>query len=35
MSHARAKMRQLKIARTTETRSIRPYCAVACGVISS
>jgi formate dehydrogenase major subunit len=33
ISHARAEMRQLKIARTTETRSICPYCAVACGVI--
>src|SRR2546425_11078901 len=33
MSQARAEMRQLKIARTTETRSICPYCAVACGVI--
>src|SRR5207248_1127999 len=33
ISHARAEMRQLKIARTTETRSICPYCAVSCGVI--
>jgi len=33
MSRARAEMRQLKIARTTETRSTCPYCAVACGVI--
>src|SRR4030081_3078134 len=33
MSRARAEMRQFKIARTTETRSICPYCAVACGVI--
>ena len=30
---ARAEMRELKIARTTETRSICPYCAVSCGVI--
>lgn len=30
---ARAESRQLKISRTTETRSICPYCAVACGVI--
>ena len=28
-----AQARELKIARTTETRSICPYCAVACGVI--
>ena len=33
MSRARAEMRQFKIARTTETRSICPYCAVSCGVI--
>jgi len=33
MSRARAEMRQIKIARTTETRSICPYCAVSCGVI--
>src|SRR5947208_11098401 len=33
ISHARAEMRELKIARTTETRSICPYCAVSCGVI--
>jgi formate dehydrogenase major subunit len=26
-------MRELKIARTTETRSTCPYCAVSCGVI--
>src|SRR5438874_11126129 len=32
-SKARAEMRQFKIARTTETRSICPYCAVSCGVI--
>lgn len=30
---ARAAVRQLKIARTTETRSICPYCSVSCGVI--
>jgi formate dehydrogenase major subunit len=30
---ARAEMRQLKITRTSETRSICPYCAVSCGVI--
>jgi len=30
---ARAELRQLKIARTTETRSTCPYCAVSCGVI--
>ena len=30
---ARAELRELKIARTTETRSICPYCAVSCGVI--
>ncbi len=33
VSEARAEMRQLKVARTTETRSICPYCAVSCGVI--
>jgi formate dehydrogenase major subunit len=33
LSEARAEVRELKIARTTETRSICPYCAVACGVI--
>ena len=33
LSRARAEMRQFKIARTTETRSICPYCAVSCGVI--
>jgi formate dehydrogenase major subunit len=32
-SKARAEMRQFKIARTTETRSTCPYCAVSCGVI--
>jgi formate dehydrogenase major subunit len=30
---ARAEMRTLKIARTTETRSTCPYCSVSCGVI--
>lgn len=30
---ALAQARELKIARTTETRSICPYCAVACGVV--
>jgi formate dehydrogenase major subunit len=30
---AMAQARELKITRTTETRSICPYCAVACGVI--
>ncbi len=30
---ARAQARGLKIDRTTETRSICPYCAVSCGVI--
>ena len=30
---ALAKARELKISRTTETHSICPYCAVACGVI--
>src|SRR3954465_5697355 len=33
LSKARAETRQFKIARTTETRSICPYCAVSCGVI--
>src|SRR5438094_7822900 len=33
MSRARAEVRQFKIARTTETCSICPYCAVSCGVI--
>src|SRR5438552_18124975 len=33
MSRARAEMRAFKIARTTETRSTCPYCAVSCGVI--
>ncbi len=30
---ARAEMRALKIARTTETRSTCPYCSVSCGLI--
>ena len=30
---ALAQARELKISRTTQTRSICPYCAVACGVI--
>jgi len=33
LSAAEAEMRDLKIARTTETRSTCPYCAVSCGVI--
>ena len=33
LEEARAEMRQLKISRTSETRSICPYCAVSCGVI--
>src|SRR5262245_48429191 len=33
LSRAEAEMRQLKIARTTETRSTCPYCSVSCGVI--
>src|SRR5947209_13539482 len=33
LREARAEMRALKISRTTETRSICPYCAVSCGVI--
>jgi formate dehydrogenase major subunit len=33
LSRARAEMRELKIARTTETRSTCPYCSVSCGVI--
>src|SRR3954468_4207209 len=33
LSKARAETRTFKIARTTETRSIFPYCAVSCGVI--
>jgi len=33
LSKARAEIREFKISRTTETRSICPYCAVSCGVI--
>ena len=33
ISNARAEMRELKISRTTETRSTCPYCAVSCSVI--
>jgi formate dehydrogenase major subunit len=33
LGRAHAEMRQYKIARTTETRSTCPYCAVSCGVI--
>jgi formate dehydrogenase major subunit len=33
LKEARAELRLLKIARTTETRSTCPYCAVSCGVI--
>ena len=33
LTKARAEQRALKISRTTETRSICPYCAVSCGVI--
>ena len=33
LERAYAEVRELKIARTTETRSICPYCAVSCGVI--
>ena len=33
LSEARAEMRELKISRTTETRSTCPYCSVSCGVI--
>ena len=33
VSAARAEMRELKIARTTETRSTCPYCSVSCGLI--
>ena len=33
LKKARAEMRELKISRTTETRSICPYCAVSCGAI--
>ncbi len=33
LSRAQAEVRAFKISRTTETRSICPYCAVSCGVI--
>jgi formate dehydrogenase major subunit len=33
LSAAYAQVRELKIARTTETRSTCPYCSVSCGVI--
>src|SRR5919112_6585590 len=33
LAPVRAQTQGLKIARTTETRSICPYCAVSCGVI--
>ena len=33
LSPALAQVRELKIARTTETRSTCPYCSVSCGVI--
>jgi formate dehydrogenase major subunit len=33
LAPAHAEVRELKIARTTETRSTCPYCAVSCGVI--
>ncbi len=33
VTKAYAQSRELKIARTTETRSLCPYCAVGCGVI--
>src|SRR5262245_37888535 len=33
LAPAWAEARELKIARTTETRSTCPYCAVGCGVI--
>src|SRR5678816_1465986 len=33
VSIARAEMRELKIARTRETRSTCPYCSVSCGLI--
>src|ERR1700759_3559309 len=33
LTPAYAQSRELKIARTTETRSTCPYCAVSCGVI--
>jgi formate dehydrogenase major subunit len=33
LARARAEMRELKIARTFETRSTCPYCSVSCGLI--
>src|SRR5438093_11585442 len=33
LQRAYAQSRELKIARTTETRSTCPYCSVSCGVI--
>jgi formate dehydrogenase major subunit len=33
VARAKAEMREFKTSRTTETRSICPYCAVSCGVI--
>jgi len=33
LTKARAEMRAFKISRTSETRSVCPYCAVGCGVI--
>ena len=33
VARAKAEMREFKISRTTETRSVCPYCAVGCGVI--
>jgi formate dehydrogenase major subunit len=33
LAAAAAAARELKIARTTETRSVCPYCAVGCGVV--
>ena len=33
VGRAKAEMRELKISRTTETRSTCPYCSVSCGLI--
>jgi formate dehydrogenase major subunit len=33
LAEARAEQRELKIARTVETRSTCPYCSVSCGLI--
>ena len=33
LTSAQAEVREMKIARTTETRSTCPYCAVGCGII--